>query len=84
MEAIIHTVRLGGMETPLMETLHACLPPKPCQFPLGRWVAKEKIETLLLASEMPVSIPRSRTVEWAVCSEKEEVERSCCFNSTGA
>ena len=26
------------------------------------WVAKEKIETLLLASEMPVSIPRSRTV----------------------
>jgi len=26
-----------------------CLPP---------WVAKEKIETLLLASEMPVSIPR--------------------------
>ena len=27
------------------------------------WVAKEKIETLLLASEMPVSIPRSRTVD---------------------
>ena len=26
------------------------------------WVAKEKIETLLLASEMPVSIPPSRTV----------------------
>ena len=26
------------------------------------WVAKEKIETLLLASEMPVPIPRSRTV----------------------
>ena len=26
------------------------------------WVAKEKIGTLLLASEMPVPIPRSRTV----------------------
>jgi len=26
------------------------------------WVAKEKIETLLLASEMPVSIPRCSTV----------------------
>jgi hypothetical protein len=32
----------------------ACLP--PCQ-----WVAKGKIETRLLASEMPVPIPRSRT-----------------------
>ena len=31
----------------------ACLPP---------WVAKEKIGFLLLASEMPVPIPRSRTV----------------------
>ena len=26
------------------------------------WVAKEKLGTLLLASEMPVPIPRSRTV----------------------
>ena len=26
------------------------------------WVSKEKISTLLLASEMPVSISRSRTV----------------------
>ena len=26
------------------------------------WVAKEKIETLLLAPEMPVFIPHSRTV----------------------
>ena len=26
------------------------------------WVAKEKMGTLLLASEMPVPIPRSRTV----------------------
>ena len=31
----------------------ACLP---------AWVAMEKMETLLLASEMPVSISRSRTV----------------------
>ena len=31
-----------------------CLPP---------WVAKEKMGTLLLASEMPVPIPRNRTVQ---------------------
>jgi hypothetical protein len=29
---------------------------------LPPWVAKEKIETLLLASEMPVFIPRYSTV----------------------
>jgi len=29
---------------------------------LPPWVAKEKMGTLLLASEMPVPIPRSRTV----------------------
>ena len=30
------------------------------------WVAKEKIGTLLLASEMQVPIPRSRTVRWYI------------------
>ena len=34
-----------------------CLPP---------WVAKEKMGTLLLASEMPVPIPRSRTVLYSM------------------
>jgi hypothetical protein len=29
---------------------------------LPSWVAKEKMGTLLLASEMPVPIPRNRTV----------------------
>ena len=38
-----------------------CLPP---------WVAKEKIGTLLLASEMPVPIPRNRTVHIYICALK--------------
>ena len=38
-----------------------CLPP---------WVAKEKMGTLLLASEMPVPIPRNRTVHIYICALK--------------
>ena len=37
------------------------------------WVAKGKIGTLLLASEMPVPIPRNRTV-WHLSGEAETHE----------
>ena len=40
------------------------------------WVAKEKIGTLLLASEMPVPIPRSRTVEACPSGSRPALSRN--------
>ena len=41
---------------------------------MPRWVAKGRIGTLLLASEIPVPIPRSRTVLYLLETRKLEGE----------
>ena len=54
---------------------------------MPHWVAKEKIGTLLLASEMPVPIPRSRTVDVEretspLRTSSSERERECARERT--